>query len=821
MSLSRQQAYDEAVAVFGPKVRFVEWKMYEVDSEKPPYYPFALKGTKTWDTWAEIEGARWIYAFRRPQSDAQQDARNTAPAVLVDELYLDEHGKLYGVDMDKVFSGDTIVERDRRPDRVAIGDTVSFVRQLFGVNFDYWFFGARIRLPSKTLKKIMAAIPLWTSRTHFWPGDQNIVWGGQDDVPKVPILDPITVARYLHAYYVSAANDVIKYLTPIDDPDDRDSKEKQEKTIERQKKLRIAQIVDALLDADKGDLGTGSKVSVANQAKLVDFLEGYTNQLQFRTDWRDRWAKYLANWLGSEVIALVADAHLQDAKNDFGVFFVNMALCHSRLSETKVGRDLLAAHFSDAEQYSWVRKFVLGRDGGVSDNLLQMIRKYGSAPLEFIKEHVPVWMAQKPTMTAAEEINAQIERAFGLDHKVVQVFKTGSGEDLYMAWVKKGGKEELEFEEIDVAEIIERHSELHLTPAWKGAVNSLAAGIELINFALKLRAFEEAYQGDKLKAKVIAFTELVGAGLDLTSAGMTLLKVGSKRTLAVLGFASGVIDAVLAGIEVKEAIGEGNIGKAIGAGVVGAGSLVVAAGFLLEADLVPGGIFIVGIGYMLKAMFPDDNDYQRFVAHSAFGDELGRGEEKPEWYEAEKTFAEWADDLDEQIHAAVMLLCKFELEPDIDDAPARKNDASIAVGLLLANGTDQDLKTAIDRGNQELRSFKLKMRWLPAGAKLQFACFEVWKNPSDNRSFQGTIVFTEEAPRINSIDMTVDAKDVKEIGVSPHGKRKSVFHPSLTRLRIFSEELLSIAVSAWLTVKMNGKEYEVRAKDTVLYDPKW
>ncbi|HEX6835334.1 MAG TPA: hypothetical protein VF334_02120, partial [Polyangia bacterium] len=587
------------------------------------------------------------------------------------------------------------------------------------------------------------------------------------------------------------------------------------------KKLRVAQIVDALLDADTGDLGTRAKAGVRNQGKLFDFLTGYSEQLKFRTDWRDRWANYLAHWLGSDPIALLAEAHLEDAKNDFGVFFVNMALCHSRISETKVGRDLLEDHFTDAKKYSWVQKFVLGRDGGVSDDLLQTIRKYGSAPLEFIKEHVPVWMAQKSTMTAAEEINAEIERAFGLDHKVVQVFQTASGEDLYMAWVKKGGKEELEFEEIDVAEIIERHSELKLTPAWEGAVSSLAAGIELINFALKLKAFEEKYKGDELKEKVIAFTELVGAGLDLTAAGMALLKVGSKRTLAVLGFASAAIDAVLAGIEVAEAISEGNIGKAIGAGVVGAGSIVIAAGFLFEADIIPGGIFIVGIGYMIKVMFPDDNDYQRFVAHSSFGDEFGRGEEKPGWYSADKTFAEWADDLDEQIHAAVMLLCKFELEPDEDDAPGRQKDARDAVVVVMAGGTRHDLQTTMDKANEELRTFTLKMRWLPAGAKLHFGYFETWKNPSDTRSAQGTIEFTDQAPRIKSLDMTVDAKDLKAIEVGPHGQRKSVFHPSLSKLRIFDEELLSIAVSAWLTVKMNGKEYEVRAKDAALYDPKW
>ncbi|HXU67959.1 MAG TPA: hypothetical protein VN947_01455 [Polyangia bacterium] len=815
-TLGRQEAYDEAVAVFGPKVRFVEWKMYEVDSYDPPYFPFDLKGIKTWDTWTEIEGARWIYAFRRPASDAQSDGRNSSPALLVDELYLDEHGKLFATDGDKLLSGDKIVERDDRGKPAAIGDSVSFMRQLFGVNFDYWFFGARIRLPAKTLQKIMNRIPLWTSRTHFWPEDPNMLWGTKDDVPLVPIVDPITIARYLHAYYISAANDLMKYLTPVEDPDDRDGDEKKKRAAKRQKKLQVAQIVDALLDADNGNLGTRSKVSPDRQAALFDFLTDYTKEVQYRTDWRDRWAKYLAHWLGSEPITLLADAYLVDEKNDFPSFFLEMALCHHRLSESTYGRELLEAHFADVPKWTWVHKYVFGRGGEISSDLLQGIRKLGSAPLEIIKEHVPVWMSK----TVADEINEHLEKLFGLDHEVVQTFKTASGKDFYMAWVKEAGKKDaMKFGEIDSAKIIAEHDkELKLTPMWHGAVTGLAAGIELINFGLKLRSFEEKYDGEDRFEKVIAFVDLVGGGLDLASAGMAMLKVGGKKLPAVFGFVSAAIDTVLSGIDAAEALGEGKIGQAVGSGVISVGSLVLAAGFLLEAEVIPGAIVVVAIGYLIKVYFADDNDYQLFVAHSAFGDSAGSGEDKPGWYKTDKTFAEWSDDLDEQLRAAVMLLCKFAVDPDEDDAKVRYKQAVQLVGLSRGS-TDADAVAAAAKDfDKTLRGFELDMGWLPPGAKLEVVLSEVWKT-TGTHTFKASIDFATRDPKVSSPDMTVDTSDLKKISVHPNGTQRALYKPSWTHT--VDEDLLVIAVAAWLTVEIQGKKYEVRAKDATLYKNDW
>lgn len=813
MTLPRKQAYDEAVAVFSPAVRFAEWKMYEVDSEKPPYYPFAIKGVKSWDTWAEIEGERWIYAFRRPASDAQYDGRNTSPAVLVDELFLDDKGKLHAVDTDKLLHGDKIVERDDRGKPQEIGDTVSFVRQLFGVNFDYWFFGARIRLPSAALKKIMSDIPLWTSRTHFSPDDPNVVWGtSQSQTPLIPILDPITVARYLHTYFISAANDLLKYLAPVDDPDDRDSDEKKKRAIKRQKKLALAHIVDGLLEADNGNLGTRAKVSTDGQAALFDFLTDYTKQIEYRTKWRDRWATWLCNWLASDPIAMLADAYMVDEEHEFPSFFLEMALCHSRINETEPGRKLLEAHFSKAAKYKWIRKYVLGREGDLKPEFVQAIRKTGSAPIEFIKEHVPVWMAK----SIAQEIEEHLNELFGEDHVVAQKFTTATGTDLYMTWVKKDGKEILEFKEVDEAKILTARKKLELSPKWHGAVGSLAAGLELINFGLKIRAFAEAYHGEDLYKKVISFVDMVGAGLDLTAAGMFLLDV-SEHAIAKVGFVSAMIDAVLSFNEAREAFFEGKFGKALGASVVGIGSVVVGMALLFEASAVPIGLLIVALGYMIELWFSDDNDYQVFVAHSSFGDASGEGEEKPGWYTTDKTFREWPDDLDEQLCAAVMLLCKFDIEPDDDDARGRYKTA-VEVLKLTPHLADADTRTeAVKEFGKTMRSFTLKMRWMPTGSKLHFSYFETWKQATDQRSLHGTLEIATDGPKLDSSNMDVDAHDLQSIEVSPHaGKALTTADYGL-----MDAGVVDLAVVAWINVEMFGKKYEVRAKDSHLYRPEY
>jgi hypothetical protein len=193
--------------------------------------------------------------------------------------------------------------------------------------------------------------------------------------PMIPVLDPITIATHLHAYYVAASDELIKYLTGVADSSAPQSAEQKTAVKKRLQKVQLGMLITALRDGE-GNLG-----NFVGQDVLWDFMEDFRKQVAFRQDWRNRWATYLFNWLAAGPIALATEAHLFDLIKDFPWFFLQMANCYSRASETPQSRELLQAHFEQPANYAWVRKYVLGHDTLDAD-LVQAIRKLGTAPLE-------------------------------------------------------------------------------------------------------------------------------------------------------------------------------------------------------------------------------------------------------------------------------------------------------------------------------------------------------------------------------------------------------------------------------------------------------
>ena len=722
-TVTLQEAYDTAFAVFSPRVEFIEWKMYEVPSDKAggwwPYYAYR-GGGRFWDTWKEIEGERWIYVFRKPKGMA------AAPATLVDEFFLDGSGQLHATQIEKLkaqVANGMWPERGKRGAQVPIGKTVSFCRQFLGQSLLHYFFSSRVQLPSKLIGELQDHIADWTQGISFEPTDPNVYRGREGDDPLVPVLDPITIATHLHEYYVAASDDLTKYLTPIDDPDDPHSDEKKKRAAERQKKFLLAQIVSSVLDAEPTLNGQ------EDDGLLYNFLNDYEQQIQYRKVWRNRWATYLTNWLKARPVLLLAEAHQFDEKTDFPLFLLHMAHCHSRLSESPQGRELLQAHFEQPKRFPWVQKYAFGRES-ITREEVQAVRKTGSAPLEFIKEHAPVWMKGAKT-TAAEEMSQALNKIFGVNVKPKGVLWSEK-ELKYRVWSMKGSElkhaERHDFELL-VEEIHE--AQFELKPMWKGAVGSLVEGMELINFALALQNFAKTAQGER-EEQVWAFVELTSAGVDLTNATLSLFGKASKKTIAKLSFVSAVIDTVIGAKETLEALSEAKFGKALGSGIVTVGSMIIAVGVLAESSVAgPIGLVIVGAGFIIKEIFRDPNDYENFVNFSSFGKREGERDEKPGWYKTEKTFEEWEDDLDEQIRAAVMLLCKIRI--------------TAAASPGAANNLRYEYPTAewIRSTGEQLRRATVKMGWIPRGAKLHLKYSEEWVDRRDGREFTADLAFDD------------------------------------------------------------------------------
>ncbi len=631
MSGELLRAYDEACAVFSAPVRFVEWKMYAARGTDPrDWHPFGLARDKT-GAWKEIEGERWIYVFRsyvNVQSVGQW----------VYELRLAE-GQLSATPMD-----DARVDPGKRANPIPIGKTIPFPRRVNGHAMTFYFFAARTRLSLAAIDELQQHVQDYVPPHTFEPDDANLIRAGSEVL--VPVLDPITVAMHLHAYYVAAANDLIGYVTTHKGQ----PQAQQDAVLRRQKKVLLARVLKAVVDGDRSN--TLVNRLKPGQGALDDFLAAYDEQVQARTRWRDRWSAYLCNWLRSRPMKLI-EAELLKKPKEFGKYLVPYCLCLTRTSESPEGRKLLREILDDDAHFA--HEYIFPREKPPAE-INQVARKLASAVLEALKEWSPIVIVLEKE--PAKFFIGAVQTQFGWELK--------EGKPVY--WEKK------------VRNVFIDEAEVEFEPKWEGAANKLGLIIEFINTAFAIKAVVDAFEGDDPEKKKLAIVELVGSALDSGAAVLSVAKA-SERAIGAIGFVSGVIDTCIAVHEMDEAYAKGDAGAQNGAFLVAVGSAGTAVAGLFLLMGVPGGQFIaivglaiVGIGKLL-GLSSSESDYELYVDHCAWGGRYGRDEHKPDW--ARKGFSGWKDDYDEQFRALINLICRF----DIESGP-RPREAELKMGFV-------------------------------------------------------------------------------------------------------------------------------------------
>jgi hypothetical protein len=697
-------SYDDAIAVMSRVCRFVEWKIYGGGEDVKNWSPFGPSRDRK-SAWKEIEGEKWIYVFR-------SYARVASAGVWVEELHLDKQGNISATPMEKAKSDKTgkPLERDKRPQPVAFGKTMSFARRVHGVAMEYYFFASRIRLPASTIEAIGANISAYAPPINFEEDDANIV-GIEGGALLVPVLDPVTVALHLHANYVAAANDLIDYSAQHKDQSDK----KRKQVGLRQKKHLLALLIKALVDP-KVDVNNELVNRLRRQGiDLEKFLEEYDRQIHYRLKWRDRWAGLLKTWLASDVMKVVAKAYESDAAEDFPKFFIPFCLCLTRTSESPAGRELLDELYAQPDH--WMHKYLLPESQPTQDQF-QVIRKGGGAVFEALKEY-----GARVVLEPAKYGKIQFVQTFNwlAGEKVVAPHNAAIklGDDVVDHFIQVRTRNIVQVTELQVVV-----KEATIAPKWEGAATKFAIIVEFINTAIAVKALVDAMGGNSAAEKMLAVINLLGSGADI---GVAILSIATKARvwIGVLGFVSGVIDTALAIVAAIEAYKKDDMGGMVGSGVIAVGSSLAAAaslGLLAGASwtgpVAIAALALVALGYAIKLMFGDnDTAYHKLVTHCEWGEKAGQGSDQPDW--APAAYKDWKGNYDLQLRAAVNVLCGFSLQHNKDFA-------------------EQPLK--------DQREIRLNVNWIPTGATLTVTYHEEWEAAADSRVLTDSFVFKQSGP---------------------------------------------------------------------------
>ncbi len=773
-------AYDDAMAVMSKPCRFVEWKIYGGGEQVESWSPFGLAPDKK-GAWKEIEGERWIYVF-------QSYARTKSAGRWVEELHLNEEGEIAATPMDKARDGrkegNPPVERDKRPKPLPIGKTMSFARRIHGVAMEYYYFASRIRLPAEAIVAIGPNIAAYAPPINFEEDDRNIV-GEKDGALLVPVLDPITIAIHLHAYYVAAANELIDYTTEHKDQ----SAGKREQVAKRQKKHLLAELIQALIDPKvdtSNELVNRLALRNVDANYRLEYLNEYDQQIAHRLKWRDRWCGFLSRWLESKTMKILARAHEHDAKEDFHKFLIPFCMCVTRVGESPAGRALLDGLFKDGEH--WLHRYILPTEEPTADRF-QVIRKGGGAVFEAVKEWAPriilepakygkLRFTQTFNLLAGEKVLSPAQAVIKISDEVV----------VYS--VKQGPRV------VQITETQVLLKDASLKPKWEGAAKNFGAIVEAINTCFAIKAVIDAMQGDSTQEQVLAILNLLGSGLDMTTAILQFTKA-KVRTLGALGFVSGIIDTVLAVADAVKAYKKEDMGGMIGSGVVALGSALAAgsglaliAGSSAAGPLGIAALAVVALGYVIKLTFGDnDTPYHKLVTHCEWGDKAGKGSDKPDW--APAPYKDWKGDYDLQLRAAINVLCGMSVEV---------NDP------------------------MEPREARVKVNWVPTGATLLFVYHEEWSAAGSDVVFSDTFRFDPSGPVPSSYLLTIKARDKKSYVVRPH--KTASERPVLTSSNSWppvprkADGVEKIWVEAQLSFELGSTKYlipnEKKHKETLL-----
>ncbi len=649
-----------AVAVFSQQVRFVEWKAMLANGVG--WRPFEPDRDRRKNSWRPIKGKRWIYVFRR------EEAMRNAPAVLCDELMLDADGKLHATPMKKMDdlrvqgvkgtdtgmsekSKDLWPHPEDRPAQVQVGETVCFPQRILGAAQLHYFFGSRIRLSSASINELQLKISDWTPGVTFEHGDPNVVLNPKGAGLLVPVLDPITVGLHLNRYFIEAADELINYshVHP------QQSEAHQKRVKRRNKKIILADIVNKLLDAD----GTMLSADTVDDAKLWTFRTEAAQQVAYRQRTAEEWGAHLVRWVESGPIKFLAKAHAVEKDRDLHIFMIPMAMIHSRIGECPAGRALLSSQLDSEKKWDWVHRYLFVKS---NEDMMQVGRKMGSSALEWLKSYAP-FLAMRDM--SPEFYSKALEKLHGFEVNVSKVTVTKKHVVLHEWWPTQN---EYHHYKLD----LKNAPDGGMKPKWTAALANASVFLDAVNFVFGISALTKAYDNDS--DRTWAIINFMGSTLDLAGSGLaryagtrqTILKMSAKKLLAVIGFASGAIDTIVAGRNTVEALKEGNYGKAVGSALVAVGSAGSMVGTVLSLSggnpwVAVVAFAIVGIGTFVQMVFTkDESDHAVFIRHSPWGPEYGKGTKKPSF--SDTTTAEWATDMDAMFRALMRLMCKVSIK---------------------------------------------------------------------------------------------------------------------------------------------------------------
>jgi len=765
-----KKAYDEACAVFTKPVRFVEWKMYEARGTEPKHLrPFGLTKDRS-GAWKEIEGERWIYAFR-------SYINVQGVAIWWEELHRGPGGDLSATPMDPSrVDPSKRVEPDKRPAGVPIGQRISFPRRVNGHVLTWYFFASRMPLSLKAIDELQKHVQDYVPHQTFEENDPNVI-PGHDEL-LVPVLDPITVAMHLHEYYVAAADDLINYTTT----EKHQTQPHQKEVVRRQKKVLLARVLKAVVDGDPANslvnLLYDRNKNRLDQSAIDNFLKEYDGQINARTSWRDRWCSYLCNWLDAWPMKLVEKEFLAKPK-ELLKYFVPWCLCITRLSESICGRKLLGKIFDD--QAHFFHAYFSPREIEASE-VKNVVRKAASAWLEAFKEWPAILVVKLGKVESVEYVVKTMKLHWDIRLKRVQrpidwARDEGEPGAVFDTKVVKGQHYEiLEFEKIE-----HREKELESEGRWRGAATKVLVVVEAINMAFAIHDLIEAMKGEDIEKQKIALLEFLEFSLDSTSAALSLAKV-SERAIGAIGFLSGCIETYIAGHELLESYEKGDNSQAIAGGYLTlTGSAATAAWGLAALLAVPGaqvflvaGLLLVALGHLLS-MFRD-NDYETYVKHCCWGELYGEGNFTPEW--ATRKISDWKhdaeslDDYDEQFRALLNLISKFEIEAGSDP-----------------------------------REAELKMGFMPSRASFDLHYIEKWSSAGDSRDL------TDKATIEAAGEGKPPAVKASKFEVVPEGERMFKVRPSVsmtTKPLTVEFELPDGPMSEMWNPELNSISLEVR-----------
>lgn len=600
-------------------------------------------------------------------------------AALYAEIFVDRDGEVAWTPLDR---NKSIPERDKRPapqKSTPSRKTISLGRELNGQKVFYYFYVSRIRLPKKFIEALQIDIESKLPAVDLDLLNNDVINTSRGWT--VGATDPLTVALNFNRRYQEARNELLGFTTVFEGQDETQRK----RTEDRQKTKLLAEILQAVLLRKK---------SLANLLKappddVQSFLTDYKNQLNHRIENADRAAAPLCHWLDGRLINEIAvPSYHVFPQEDLHKLLDVYAECADRLSESAPGKAFLGGIIEDKSHF--VHQFIF-RQSPASEEIFQVARKSVAAIFTLLHEFVPLQIKIGDTQVVSFTAKSL---QFVSRLEILEVTSTTR-----RLPVRKDEK----FIELTMAfvEIKVNTENLNAWVANAGrfskALDVAFALVELVNFALSVRAFSKA--DNELAKKAQAMIGAIGSMLDFVSAFGEVLKLSGKP-IKVVGGISAVIDTYQAHVDAVAMAKRSDYSAMVGFMLVEIGSGLIALGCAISLDAaslaavgasaITGWGFVaailVAIGWIL-AIFTRDSDIELFVRHCVFGVNEGTGEDSPTWVGSK--FKDWKGNIDLQLTALFNILAAFTLSMEGIFSP----DAGVKI---LTGATEANSKFTVN-----------------------------------------------------------------------------------------------------------------------------